>query len=130
MSELGADESAVVGAAGDRSALARAMLSFSDGSEPGRSQGIDPARVDFLLGEPPKWRFPALMCLAAATLLATIVTLAILAGREAAGSATLAPPFLSAQPCIVILALIPCAIALAAVLLVRNRRRRGASSAN
>jgi hypothetical protein len=114
LAELSADESAVSAASGDRSALARAMLSFSDGPDASGSAGVDPARVDYLLGEPPGWRFPALMCAAGLGLLALVVTLAILVGREAAGSATLDPPFLSAQPCVVMLALIPCGIALIA----------------
>jgi hypothetical protein len=120
LAETSADESAVAAAAGDRSALARAMLRLGD--EPGA--GVDPARVDYLLGQAPGWRFPALMCTAALALLALVVTVAILAGREAAGSATLDPPFLSAQPCVVMLALIPCGIALVAGWLMRARRRR------
>jgi Zn-dependent protease with chaperone function len=122
--ELGADERAVRGAGGDRSALAQAMLSFSDASEPAGMTRIDPARVDALLGEPPAWRFPTFMSLAATALLAVIVTLAILVGREAAGTATLAPPFLSAQPCIVMLALMPCLVALLVTQLVRSLRKR------
>lgn len=125
LAELSADERAVTAAAGDRSGLASAMLSFSDAPEAGASGGVDPARVDYLLGEAPGWRFPALMCTAALVLLAVLVTLAILVGREAAGSATLGPPFLSAQPCIVILALIPFAAALIAVRGARVLRRAG-----
>lgn len=107
LTEISADDNAVAMAAGDRSALAAAMLSFSEAPGAG---GIDPERVDYLVGEPPSWRFPAVLCLAAILLLVVIVTLAILLGREAAGSATLAPPFLSAQPCVVMLALIPCGL--------------------
>lgn len=125
LAELGADEQAVHGLAGDRSVLARAMLSFGDGSDTTDELAIDPARVDALLGEPPSWRFPTLMCLAGAALLAVVVTVAILVGREAAGTATLAPPFLSAQPCIVMLALVPCGVAVTVALLVRSRRRGG-----
>jgi hypothetical protein len=55
------------------------------------------------------------MCSVALGLLALIMTIATLVGREAAGSATLTPPFLSTEPCVVILALIPCGIALIAV---------------
>jgi hypothetical protein len=124
LAELGADESAVADQSSGRSALAGAMLSFSEVPDGDGSAGLDPARVDVLLGQPPSWRFPAMLCLAAAALLAIIVTTAILVGREAAGSATLAPPFLSAQPCIVMLALIPWAIGLGAVLLIRILRRR------
>ena len=109
--------------------MARAMLSFSDAPEAGSSAGVDPARVDYLLGEAPGWQFPALMCAAALALLAIVATLAILAGREAAGSATLDPPFLSAQPCIVMLALIPSAAGLAAVRAGRALRRSGRARA-
>ena len=122
--EMSADETAVSDAAGDRSALARAMLSFSEAPEAGGSSGVDPTRVDYLLGELPAWRFPALMCGAALALLALVVTLAILVGREAVGSATLDPPFLSAQPCVVMLALIPGGVALVSARLRRIRRRR------
>jgi Zn-dependent protease with chaperone function len=124
LTEVSADESAVAAAAGDRSALARAILSFSDAGEAGGSPGIDPVRVDYLLGESPSWRFPGLMCMAAVVLLALVVTLAILVAREAAGSATLAAPFLSAQPCIVMLALIPCGVGLVAAGLGRIPRQR------
>jgi hypothetical protein len=112
--EIGADESAVAAAAGDRSAIARAMLSFSEAPGPESSGGVDPARVDYLVGQALGWGFPALMCTAALALLALVATVAVLVGREAAGSATLDPPFLSAQPCVVMLALIPCAIAVIA----------------
>jgi hypothetical protein len=63
------------------------------------------------------------MCTAALALLALVVTLAILVGREAAGSATLEPPFLSAQPCVVMLALIPCVAAAIALRVARALRR-------
>jgi Zn-dependent protease with chaperone function len=124
LAEMSADESAVTSAAGDRSALASAMLSFSDAPDAGGSSGVDSARIDYLLGEPHGWRFPALMCAAAVGLLGLVVTIAILGGREAAGSATLDPPFLSTQPCVVMLALIPCGIALVASGLTLIRRQR------
>ena len=53
LAEMSADESAIEADPGNRSALARAMLTFSDASEADDSVGIDPARVDYLLGEPP-----------------------------------------------------------------------------
>jgi Peptidase family M48 len=130
LAEVSADESAVGAAAGDRSALARAMLSFSNASEPGASSGIDPVRIDYLYGEAPSWRFPALMCTAAVAVLTIVVTLAILVGREAAGSATLAPPFLSVQRCVVMLGLIPCGVGIIALVgLGRVARRRGRPAA-
>ena len=122
--ELSADESAVIAASGDRSALARAMLAFSDSGDGGDGVGIDAARVDYLLGEPQNWRFPAALCLAAAGVLALIAAVGALAGRLAAGSATLTLPFVSRQPCIVMLAMIPSALALLGGYLAVVRRAR------
>lgn len=112
LAELGADEQAINADGDNRSALARAMLSFSEESEAGEPVGIEPARVDHLLGEPLRWQFPAILCVSAIAVLALIATVAVLAGQIASGSATLAPPFLSSQPCIVILAMIPATIGL------------------
>jgi beta-lactamase regulating signal transducer with metallopeptidase domain len=123
LSEIGADESAIEAAPANRSALARAMLSFTDADTAGESTGIDPARVDHLLGEPPSWRFPILMFLVAVLMLALLAAVAVLAGQEAAGSASLAPPFLSAQPCVVVFALIPAGLVLAAAAVAGMRRR-------
>jgi beta-lactamase regulating signal transducer with metallopeptidase domain len=122
LSEISADETAIKAAPANRSALARAMLSFTDSPTADESAGIDPARVDHLLGEPPSWRFPTLIFLVAVLLLALLAAVAVLAGQEAAGSASLAPPFLSAQPCVVVLALMPTVLALVATLLARLRR--------
>ncbi len=115
LAEIGADESAVGHGPESRSALARAMLSFTDSPAADSGVGVDPVRIDHLLGEPPRWRFPTLLFLAALALIALLAGVAVLAGREAQGSASLAPPFLSAQPCIVMLALIPAGLVLAGV---------------
>jgi hypothetical protein len=126
LAELSADESAVDGLPANRSALARAMLSFSDAptSGGGGGGGIDAARIDYLLGEPPSWRFPALLCAAAVGVLALLVAVAVLAGQVASGSATLALPFLSRQPCILVLAVIPAALGVLAANLARRLRLR------
>jgi hypothetical protein len=123
LAELGADERAIRAGDENRSALARAMLSFSDETDSGESVGIDPGRVDYLLGEPPTWRFPALLCAGALAVLAVIATLALLASEAANGSATLAPPFLSDRPCVVLLGLIPATVGLIALRLARPARR-------
>jgi Zn-dependent protease with chaperone function len=120
LAELSADESAVNDLPANRSALARAMLSFSDTPAHGGSTGIDPARVDYLLGDPPSWRFPTLLCLVATSVLVLLLTIAVLAGRVASGSATLALPFLSHEPCILVLAAIPAVLGV----LATNYRRR------
>jgi hypothetical protein len=123
LAELSADESAVAAAPENRSALARAMLSFSDQSGPNDVVGIDPARVDYLLGEPPSWRFPLFLCIGALSLIAVVAAAAILAGQLATGATSLAPPFLSRQPCVVVLAAIPSGLGIAAL---RLRRRASA----
>jgi hypothetical protein len=123
LAELSADESAVRAAPDNRSALARAMLSFSEAPESAGSTGIDPARVDYLLGEPPSWRFPALLCMVAASMIILLAAIGLLAARLASGSATLALPFISHQPCIVVLAMIPAALGSLAILLRRRLSR-------
>jgi hypothetical protein len=128
LAELSADESAVNSAPANRSALARAMLSFSDAPALSGSGGIDPTRVDYLLGDPPSWRFPALLCLAAASALVLLIAVAALAGQVATGSATLALPFLSHQPCIVVLAAIPAVLGVLGANYRRRLRARPASA--
>jgi BlaR1 peptidase M56 len=128
LAELSADESAINVEPANRSALARAMLSFSDIPGSSSSGGIDPARVDYLLGDPPSWRFPGLVCLAAASVLVLLVAIAVLAGRVASGTATLALPFLSHQPCIVVLAAIPATLGVLGANYRRRLRARPASA--
>lgn len=129
LAELSADESAVDATPANRSALARAMLTFSDAPAPIGSTGIDPARVDFLLGEAPSWGFPVVPFLAAASIIVLLVAVAVLAGRLANGSATLALPFLSRQPCVVVLAAIPAVLATLGATYHRRARTRQAASA-
>jgi Zn-dependent protease with chaperone function len=122
LAELSADESAVSDRPENRAALARAMLKFSDGPSSGELVGIDPVRVDFLLGETSSWRFPLMLSLAAIALIGLIVATAVLAGQFASGEATLAPPFFSSQPCVIILAVIPALLGLVALRLRRAAR--------
>jgi Zn-dependent protease with chaperone function len=121
LAELGADEAAVITAGGDRSPLASALLSFSQASD-GPALGADIDRIDFLIGDRPHWRFPTALGLGAVAALALVTALAVLAAHAATGSATLAPPFLSSQPCVTMLAMIPAAASAAAVTYARTRR--------
>ncbi len=123
LAELSADEGAISAAPGNRAALARAVLAFSDAARPGEATGVDPERVDNLLGAQPNWRFPALLVAATAGTLALLAAVGVLAGNVAAGSASLAVPFLSAQPCVAVLALIPAVLVFAGVRLTASRRR-------
>jgi hypothetical protein len=104
LAELGADERAVAAGPGNRSALARAMLSFTDAS--GGRAGIDPLRIDYLVGECPSWRMPASLCVAPLAATGLISTSLVLIGHHAAATATLALPFVSPHPCVLMLALI------------------------
>ena len=127
LAEFGADETAMSSGPDGVSGLARAMLAFSEPAPGVASAGIDPRRVDHLLGASPSWRFPTLLCLSAAAVLGLVGALAVLAGQVAAGSATLAPPFLSRQPCVIVLALIPGALALGCAGAAQRRRSRRSS---
>jgi Zn-dependent protease with chaperone function len=128
LAELGADEAVLAGAPGSRPALARAILGFGEAPAASGSSGVDPGRVDQLLGESPDWRLPILVCVAAVAITGLVVALALLAGSVARGAATLAPPFLSSQPCIVVLALIPGVAVLGGVRASRGFRRRSCAA--
>jgi hypothetical protein len=106
------------------------MLCFADAPASGETAGIDPARVDYLLGEEPSWPFPALVCLAVASIVTVLVAVAVLAGRVASGSATLALPLVSAQPCIVVLAAIPGVLGILAAAYRRRVRAEAAQGAS
>jgi hypothetical protein len=122
LTEIGADEAAVAAGGGDPAALASAMLSFSEASG-AEAAGVAPERVDYLVGEGPHWRFPLALLLVVCFCLAALVTSVELAAETARGSTTLALPLLSAQPCIVMLALVPAGVALAGILCARRLRR-------
>jgi Zn-dependent protease with chaperone function len=124
LAELGADEAALRLSPASRPALARAILTFADA--PGGA-GIEGERIDQLLDPGVVgWRFPAALCAGAAAVVALLTAVAVLAGRAASGSATLAPPILSRQPCVLTLAALTTALFLAAAAAIR---RGGRSSA-
>jgi len=127
LAELSADECALAAAPRNRAALARAMLSFAEHSRPEDPTGLDPERVDQLLGDPPGWRFPLLVLALALCVLGLLAAVGVLAGRIAAGSATLAPPFLSRQPCVAMLATIPALLGFVMLGLRRRMADDGAS---
>lgn len=121
LTELSADEEAIGNAEANRTALARAMLHFSDSAAPG--VGIDPARVDQLTGAPVSWAFPVGLCACAVAVTALLAGVAALLGRSASGSLSLALPLVSHQPCVVALALLPAAISFVAIGVWRGDRR-------
>jgi Zn-dependent protease with chaperone function len=122
LAEIGADEAAVTSAGGDRVALASAMLNFSEASGPDGA-GLAPERIDYLVGDTGRWRLPLALLLITGFCLAALAALATLAAETASGSTTLALPLVSSAPCVVMLALIPAAVACAGVLYARSRAR-------
>ena len=124
LSELSADEYAVAASSNARRALARAMLAFDGRPGAPHGAGIDPARVDALLGQSPAWTFPILACLPAAAVVVVMTLTGILVGRLASGAATRALPFLSGRPCVLILALTPVLLAWTGWRLSRRRAAR------
>jgi hypothetical protein len=63
--------------------------------------------------------------MAGAAVIILLAAIALLAARLASGSATLALPFISHQPCVVVLATIPAVLGSLAVLLRRRLGRSG-----
>jgi len=111
LAELNADCAAVRAGAGGRAALASALLAF-DAS----GAGISPERVDSLLGQAAGWRRPWWLMSASFVALSSLISVTWGASQAASAQATLNVPFLSSQPCLVMLALAPllgCAVILA-----------------
>jgi hypothetical protein len=127
LSEMAADDAAVIAAAGDPAALASAMLRFSE-SSPAGAPGIAPERIDHLVGEGVGWRFPVALVLVVGFCLAALVLTAVLAAETASGSATLAVPLVSSQPCVVMLALIPAGVVWAGVRCARATPKSGVAT--
>jgi hypothetical protein len=126
LTELGADEAALHRMPGNRPALARAILAFA--GAPGAA-GIETERIDKLL-EPggADWRFPAALCAGSAAVVTLLIGIAVVAGRAAAGSATLALPLLSREPCVLTLAGLTASLLVAAGATRRRRAIRTAGS--
>jgi Zn-dependent protease with chaperone function len=122
LAELDADAAALRSCAGDRSALAVAMLSFAEPAVHPAVVGIAPERVDHLAGEAPQWRLPrrplgigvvTSVCLGAVALL----TQGVVAGP-------IALPGLSAQLCMAMMLVLPALVAAVATLVVVRTVRR------
>jgi hypothetical protein len=104
LAELAADEAALA-AVGDPSHLAAALLQFGETSADG-VVGIDPERVDHLLGSSPGWRVPAAAIFGALLTLAALVALVF----GTAASNTLARTSLAqlaAQSCMLVMTAAP-----------------------
>jgi Zn-dependent protease with chaperone function len=122
LTEIDADAAAVRSAQGDPSGLAGAMLRIAGSEAPDGAVGIEAERVDSLLGRPPHRLLPLLFGAAVMGGLLLALLVVVLAGRTAAGYATLALPGLSRQPCVVALALVPGALGVLAAVFLRRAR--------
>lgn len=101
------------------------MLTFTDATAGDDSVGIDPGRVDFLLGEPASLRFPIALCLAPAAVIAFVAAATALASHAAAGSATLASPLVTSRPCVVVVALVLGAVLFGSARYISSRLQLG-----
>jgi hypothetical protein len=104
VAELKADAAAVDAA--DKKSLASAMLAFSTNPS-GDVVGISPERIDSLLGQPPKWRLPWTLLVAALATFGILLALVWRASGSASVAATLNLPIASSAPCVLVLALVP-----------------------
>jgi hypothetical protein len=114
VAEIHADAAAVEASDGAARPLASAMLSV--GATPdGGVVGISPERVDVLLGHGGgAWRAPRALLVTALVTIAALVAIVWRASAGASIQATLNLPIASSQPCVLVLALMPVIVCLAA----------------
>ena len=122
LAEVNADCAAVRSSAGSHGPLASALLLFDAGAPPGAS-GISPERVDSLLGQPADWRVPLSLLAASIAALTAIGGLIWLTSGVASARATFNLPFLSSQPCVVVMTVLP-VLGFIAVVARRARARQ------
>jgi hypothetical protein len=113
LAEQKADEAAISATAGEPGPLAAALLAFEEASPPGAA-GISNERVDSLLGRPPRWRLPSPHIALSMGTLCGLVVLVWRTSVAASAHSTFNLPVLSSQPCMLVLALLPAAVVLAA----------------
>jgi Zn-dependent protease with chaperone function len=113
LAEQKADQAAVRASAGERGPLAAALLAF-DAAAPAGAAGISNERVDSLLGQPPRWQPPSPLIAFSLATLCSLVVVVWRASGAASAHATFNLPVLSSQPCMLVLALLPAAVLLAA----------------
>jgi hypothetical protein len=122
LAELAADEAAVK-QAGDRRALAAALLAF-EATPSAAAVGIAPERVDHLLGTRPRWQLPVAVMAAAVVTLTGLLAFAARTA-EATGRASVDMPELLAQTCMVAMAAAPVIIGAGALLAAKRGLARG-----
>ena len=119
LAEQQADQAAVRASAGERAPLAAALIAFAEAA-PAGGVGVSNERVDSLLGQPVRWRLPTALIAVSLGALCAVVVLVWRASAAASAHTSFSLPMLSAQPCMLVLALLPAAVALAACVWQRN----------
>jgi Zn-dependent protease with chaperone function len=117
LAELAADEAALA-AVGDPSHLAAALLQFQEGVLSG-AVGIDPERVDHLLGSAPRWE-PPVAAIAGALLTLGVLFAVVLTTAASAAAARTSVAQLAAQSCMIAMTAGPI-LALVGLALFRRR---------
>lgn len=122
LAELSADEHAISCPHSSRPAMAEAMLTLTEMPGTDSASGVDPSRVDQLLGNAPRRRLPAYAVASAIAGLTPMLVVAFAVSQTAKATSTLALPVLSRQPCILVLACVP-VLLVGIGLGLRGRRR-------
>jgi hypothetical protein len=110
LAEQRADEAAVAAAGGTRAPRASALLAFEAARPDGL--GISPERVDSLLGAGRRPRLPIGLISVSVAALTLLIVVLWRASAVASAHSTFDLPVLSAQPCMLILALMPVLVCL------------------
>ena len=125
LAELSADRAAVQASGGEGAPLASALLTFDESGPPGVT-GISPERVDSLLGQPTRWRLPLGRLVASIGSLTALGLVIWTASGAASAHASLNPPILSSQPCVMMTSILPF---VGCLRMVASRLKRKRSSA-
>lgn len=125
LAEMAADEAAVRRT--DRGTLAGALLSFGERPEPAVVMGIDPQRVDHLLGRSARWDLPVSILAGSLVTLSAVIGLAVASSALSAGG-SLDVVVLAAGSCMALMAALPLLVLMLAAShwRLRTPARRGA----
>lgn len=113
LAEIAADEAAVRRT--DRRTLAGALLSFGQRPGPAFVMGIDPRRVDHLLGQSARWELPVSILAGSLVALGALIGVGLASTALVAGG-SISLVLLAARSCMLLMAALPVLALLAAAL--------------
>ncbi len=114
LAELAADSAAVDAHRGDSRPLAAALLVLGERAD-AAVVGIAPERVDYLLGQRPRWELP-LALLAWATVVVGALLVVALRTEQATAHSEVSLPLVAAQLCMLAMAIVPLLLGAAGLL--------------